>query len=470
MWLDDVVDSIVQRRRDVYTLTTSVSPTGVIHIGKLRDITLVYFVHKALLARGENVKTILYWDDYDVFHKGKDYMEQKGLPLILVKDERNKLITTLYKERYEKELHELGVEFDIIISQADRYIRREYDEFLYSSYLNGGKIQKIQTDKKSLIICRAYCPECSKILDNKSGYFSFFCKYCGKEFEYSKIDEINYKLPFFIEWASRWAKDSSDFEPIGIDHASPNGVFFKSSWISENIFDYPTPVAQRYEFVGGSKGKKLSVSSKNGLTITEFLMLFTKEIIFWIFFKTNPKKYLVLDINKKELYLNYYIDYLKMLVKPSSHFTYFLDIMNFPKINNYDGVNIKQLFNFLDFTYNGKYQGERVLELPNFHSESLISSFIYWHSITGNIVNLKSTEMSSLDENQKLLVESVIKLLVDNKNSCYDEFKQANLLFKGYQKEIKEIIFGTYKIPDLSKMLYVYSFDILDFYGVYDEN
>lgn len=78
--------------------------------------------------------------------------------------------------------------------------------------------------------------------------------------------------------------------------------------------------------------------------------------------------------------------------------------------------------------------------------------------------------MSSLDENQKLLVESVIKLLVDNKNSCYDEFKQANLLFKGYQKEIKEIIFGTYKIPDLSKMLYVYSFDILDFYGVYDEN
>lgn len=199
-------------------------------------------------------------------------------------------------------------------------------------------------------------------------------------------------------------------------------------------------------------------------------MLFPKEIIFWIFFKTNPKKYLVLDINKKELYLNYYIDYLKMLVKPSSHFTYFLDIMNFPKINNYDGVNIKQLFNFLDFTYNGKYQGERVLELPNFHSESLISSFIYWHSITGNIVNLKSTEMSSLDENQKLLVESVIKLLVDNKNSCYDEFKQANLLFKGYQKEIKEIIFGTYKIPDLSKMLYVYSFDILDFYGVYDEN
>lgn len=67
-------------------------------------------------------------------------MEQKGLPNFGKRREKQ-INTTLYKERYEKELHELGVEFDIIISQADRY-RREYDEFLYSSYLNGGKIQK----------------------------------------------------------------------------------------------------------------------------------------------------------------------------------------------------------------------------------------------------------------------------------------------------------------------------------------
>lgn len=466
MWLDEVVNALEERNRETYTLTTSVSPTGIIHIGKLRDILLVYFVHQALVKKGINAKTILYWDDYDVFHKGNEYIDQKGLPLISVKDERNNSVISAYKEIYYNELCKLGVNFDIIISQADRYIRREYDEFLNSSYSKRTKIQKIQSNATPLIICRAYCPVCSRILDNTEDCLTFYCKRCCENFKYSRIIDINYKLPFYIEWASRWVKDRSDFEPIGIDHASPEGVFWKSKQISEKLFGYPAPVYQRYEFVGGSKGVKLSVSSKNGLSITKFLKIFPREIIFWIFFKTDPKKYLILDIYNKDYYLNSYLEFIRLLDKPTSHFNKFLDIMGFSTQNQYINIDIKRLFQFLEYTYNDKTNEDRIIQLPNFESEFLISAFKYWRLITGNVVSLKSIELLDLTENQQLLLNRILKFLLLNKDSEFEQFKQVATLFKGEQKEIKIILFGTYKIPELSKMLFVYSQNILDFYGV----
>lgn len=469
MWLDKVVKAIKERGGEEYTLTTSVSPTGIIHIGKLRDILLVFFVQQALIFEGKKAKTILYWDDYDVFHKGDGLIEQKGKPLILIRDENNNLLADTFKQRYYSELCNLGIFFDEIVSQAERYINREYDAFFEASYLRKKKIQKIQNSNYP-VLYRAYCPSCHKLLENSFEYFRFYCSSCNEKFRFDNISEINYKLPFYIEWASRWAKDKSDFEPIGIDHFSPDGVFNKSKQISEEIFSYPVPVTQRYEFVGGSKGVKLSVSSKNGLSLTEFLKIFPREIIFWIFFKTDPKRYLILDINNDQYYLNCFVEYSQLLVNPTDRFKKFYEIIGELSTQDYTSLNYELLFQFVGFNYNGYLNIDRISQLPQFGSPRVIKYFNFWRSLNSKSIRLVSTAREELSNMELNILNKTLNFLLHNKEAEYEVYVKFCKSLKSEQKLLKKIIFGTYKIPQLSKFLYVYILNILEFYEVENES
>lgn len=464
MWLDELFTELKKRGKESYTLTTSVTPGESIHIGKLRDMSIVYFLKQYLQSQGENVRTILYWDDYDVFYKGDKYNNQKGLPLFLVKNEFNQNVVTIWEKKYYQELLDLGIVFDEVVSQGKRYIDREYDNFLELSINDKEKITKIQK-KDTAIFCRAYCPSCFKILKNSGDILKFFCPYCKKKIVYNSIAEINYKLPFSIEWACRWVKDNSDFEPIGIDHASPESVFQKSKAISKDVFGYTSPVVQRYEFVNGNYLKNgessLNIASSNGLTISDFLKIFPKEVVLWIFFRTDPRKVLKIDISNKEYYLNCYLEFLTLFRKNSCSFSEFKCLVDIREdLYRVSKTSIKQLFYFLGFKYNNSDGEERVKQL--FECKKIVSYFNYWYNFYNVKSNLCGKKNLTYEEN--ILLCEVIKFLLQNRTENYQCFQKVKEIFKEKQKKIKMILFGSYKIPELSKMLFVYVNEILYYY------
>ena len=70
-WADFAADNIIRQRgeKDLYTIASGITPSGVVHFGNFREVMTVELVGKALRDLGKNVRFIFSWDDYDTFRK-----------------------------------------------------------------------------------------------------------------------------------------------------------------------------------------------------------------------------------------------------------------------------------------------------------------------------------------------------------------------------------------------------------------
>ena len=68
----DVVERIVNNRREEnakIVCSSGISPSGVIHLGNLREFITVHLVTEELKRRGRDAEHIHVWDDYDRLRK-----------------------------------------------------------------------------------------------------------------------------------------------------------------------------------------------------------------------------------------------------------------------------------------------------------------------------------------------------------------------------------------------------------------
>ena len=95
-----------------------------------------------------------------------------------------------------------------------------------------------------------YCPCCGKdttkitSLSDDCTKANYECK-CGHSGEFDFTKEFNCKLQWKVDWAMRWRYEQVDFEPGGIDHASPMGSYAAGKDISREIFGYEAPCFPR---------------------------------------------------------------------------------------------------------------------------------------------------------------------------------------------------------------------------------
>ena len=77
-WADEVAQQIIEKYgdKDVYTVASGVSPSGIIHMGNLREVLTPFFVVKALKDKGKNVRFILSFDEYDRLRKVSSDIEK----------------------------------------------------------------------------------------------------------------------------------------------------------------------------------------------------------------------------------------------------------------------------------------------------------------------------------------------------------------------------------------------------------
>jgi lysyl-tRNA synthetase class 1 len=93
----------------------------------------------------------------------------------------------------------------------------------------------------------------------------------------------------------RWAFEHVDFEPAGMDHATPGSSFTVGHELVEKVFGMPRPAWFGYGFVGVAGVQKMSSSAGGAPTAADALQVLEAPILRWLYVRRNPKQTFDID-------------------------------------------------------------------------------------------------------------------------------------------------------------------------------
>ena len=312
-WADEIAEQVIKEYPDqeVYTCASGISPSGVVHMGNLREVVTSWFVVKALRDKGKKVRFIFSWDSYDRLRKipkdaDQSFEKYIGMPLDLVPalDGVEKSWARSFQQPFIDALKVLGVEVEHLF-QSEQYMSGRYAEKMILAVKKRKEIYDIissfktqdasDEERESYYPLNIYCEKCGKdtthVTGDKDGVeLSYECK-CGYHGTMNLRTQHNAKLVWKVDWPMRWTMEGVNFEPGGKDHSTEGGSYQVSSVIVKKIFGGRPPVYRGYEWLG-IKGLNGDMHSSKGGAISPKMMLevYSPEIILWLFTRNLPEK------------------------------------------------------------------------------------------------------------------------------------------------------------------------------------
>lgn len=326
------------------TVASGASPSGPIHLGNLREFLTPHFVAEELHRRGVEVRHIHSWDDYDRFRKvpaGVDpaWTEYIGRPLSGVPDpwKCHESWADHFKAPLQAALLEMGVEM-AEISQTQMYRSGAYREQILHAMERRGEIEAIlarfRTKKPtsdtaespeeaealadsvanddeelgqasddvsdlSRLPYKPWCAACGRDTttatswDPESTDLGYTCA-CGHEGSTNLRTEDNGKLVWKVDWPMRWAYEGVDFEPGGLDHATPGSSYTVGKEVVK-LFGGVAPSFVSYGFVGMAGMQKMSSSSGGVPTPADALRILEAPLVRWLYTRRAPKQAFTID-------------------------------------------------------------------------------------------------------------------------------------------------------------------------------
>lgn len=327
-WADIYADKIIREKgpKERYTCASGITPSGTVHIGNFREIISVELVVRALRDKGQNVRFIYSWDDYDVFRKVPRNMPDPELlatylrkPITLVPDTTGTYGS--YAEANEKAVEHLlpvvGIEPEYLY-QAKRYRASLYADGMRTALNNRDRIKEILDRYRTSPLPDDWYP--ISVFSNFTGKDTTTVLSWDGEWEITYRDDETgqteaidlrttgaAKLPWRIDWPMRWAYESVDFEPAGKDHHSEGGSFDTSKHVVQ-VFGATCPVSFQYDFISiKGRGGKISSSSGEVVSLPDVLEIYTPEVTRYLFVGTRPNTEFAIsfDLDVLKIYEDY---------------------------------------------------------------------------------------------------------------------------------------------------------------------
>lgn len=311
-WLNDIADELERRKPEGTILVESgASPSGVYHLGHLRELLTPDAILLELRRRGRTVRHIHFVDDLDALRKIPVNIPEKfeqflGMPLcdIPSPDVKPGSYGNFFLERFITAGDILGIEAEYVhaneryrtgfmvpaiekalahLPEAKRALEtisgRQLDEnwspiqVLESGRLKNRRFVSIDTASKTLIY-----------IDSS-----------GKEKSISYADG-SVKLDWRLDWPGRWWLLGVDAEPFGRDHASAGGSYDTGVQIMKDVYEAPAPMPVPYDFINmAGDTKKMSASKGTGLDAVEGAELMPPEVVRYFVLGSPPAKRLYFD-------------------------------------------------------------------------------------------------------------------------------------------------------------------------------
>ncbi len=326
----------------IVTVSSGASPSGRVHLGNLREFLTVHFVAEELRRRGIPTRHLHVWDDYDRFRKvpaGVDpsWSEHIGRPLSKVPDPDgcHESWASHFKQPLHDALHAMGVDMDEV-SQTERYEAGVYRDAVLQAVAARDSIEavlarhrtkaavpaELENEQEAAALAdsvvadedepigtgdlarfpyKPYCRDCGRdtvtltAYDDETTELSYTCDFNGYSGSTVLSSEFEGKLVWKVDWPMRWAFEHVDFEPAGMDHATPGSSFTVGHSLVEDIFGMPRPAWFGYGFVGFAGVQKMSSSAGGAPTAEDALRILEAPILRWLYVRRNPKQAFNID-------------------------------------------------------------------------------------------------------------------------------------------------------------------------------
>jgi lysyl-tRNA synthetase class 1 len=311
-WLNKIADEVVKRHPDGEILVSSgVSPSGIYHVGTLREVLTADAILLALRERGREARHIHVVDDLDPLRKipagvPGEFEKYFGMSLIDAPSPDGKAASwaDYYFKDFAKSAKQLGLDMEVMrshkkyqtgffvpaiekvlekIDQSRQVITevsgRELDEnwspiqIKEDKYLKSRRFLGIDAAKKTV----SY--------QDKTG--------AERQTSYAKGDV---KLYWRLDWPARWWLLGVDVEPFGRDHATKGGSYDTGVGLMKKVFADKPPLPVPYNFINRTgQTKKMSKSTGDTLAISDMLGILPPEVLRYFVLRYPPEKTLFFD-------------------------------------------------------------------------------------------------------------------------------------------------------------------------------
>ena len=281
------------------TCASGASPSGPVHLGNLREFLTVHFVAEEIRRRGVPVRHLHSWDDYDRFRKvpaGVDpsWAEHIGRPLSAVPDPWgcHDSWAEHFKAPLQAALAEMGVEMEEV-SQTERYRAGAYREQILTAVRHRDEIEAgagplphqegrpdpgveqeaaaladsvadadddlaadTGSDRPGPVPVQALLPRVRPRHHRGHGVrrrddrpvLHLLRVRVRRRHQPGHADEG--KLVWKVDWPMRWSVEGVDFEPGGVDHATPGSSYTVGKELVKDVYGARAPSFVGYSFVG----------------------------------------------------------------------------------------------------------------------------------------------------------------------------------------------------------------------------
>lgn len=341
-WADQLAEKIINRKKfhyidkkipkfDVFTVKTSASLSGVLHIGRLSDTIRGESVYRAL--KDAKVKAKLIWvaEDMDPLRKvpknvPKDFEKYIGMAVTDIPDPDGsyKSYADRFKSRYFEVLDEFVTTKMEKLSMREEYKKGRFNKYIKKILEKSEEIREIQNRYRTNKLSKGFvpwipiCDNCGKIVTTKVNEISDgIVKYRCKDYEFEtrtakgcgfkgENDPLkgNGKLLWKSEWAAQWSHWKIVSEGAGKEYQVPNSAFWINAEIVERILNFPMPEPIFYEHLM-IDGEKMSASLGNVVYPKDWLEIAPAELLKFFYNKRLMKTRSFSWRNLSKLYDDY---------------------------------------------------------------------------------------------------------------------------------------------------------------------
>jgi len=286
-------------------IATGISPTGIIHVGSLREAITGESVRSAVEGLGKEVRLIYLIDSFDPLRRCYDFLPKEfekyvGMPICKIPCPcgQHENYAHHFVQPFLDAVDSLGVKCDIIWTH-ELYEKGEFAKAIDLTFKRRQQVIQILNEvsgKEANPNYAPYNPLCEKcgrftnpIFETYSYPFVEYHCSCGHHGK-ADVRKGDGKLTWRCEWPAKWAIFGTSAEPFGKDHAAAGGSYDTGIRIVKEIFDAKPPVPIPYEFVQLKGVGQMHKSLGCSVTGLDAINMTPPEVLNYLFLRVNPSK------------------------------------------------------------------------------------------------------------------------------------------------------------------------------------
>ncbi len=301
----DVIAEDVAKKTDHPLIATGISPTGILHVGSLREAITGESIRSALKEKGSDVRLIYLIDSFDPLRRRYEFLPEEFEQYV------NKPICKIpcpcgkhdnyahhFIQPFLDAVDSLGVKCDIIWTHQ-LYEQGKFAETIDLAFKKRPQVINILKEvtgrdlKDDFSPYNPLCEECGcytvPLLDTyEFPYVEYQCK-CGHHGK-ADVRKADGKLVWRLEWPAKWKIFGTSIEPFGKDHAAAGGSYDSGVRIAREIFGVEPPYPVPYEFVQLKGVGQMHKSTGSPVTGLDAIHMTPPEVLNYLFLRVNPQK------------------------------------------------------------------------------------------------------------------------------------------------------------------------------------